>query len=63
MTETTETETTAKPRPKGDKRNIPKEIHRLASALSRQLLRMPDNREDGNQESSEGKRTAEGGPA
>ena len=36
MTETTETQATAKPQPKGDKRNIPEEIHRLASALSRE---------------------------
>ena len=36
------TETTAKSQPKGDKRNIPEEIHRLASALSRELMRIPE---------------------
>ena len=42
MTETTETQATAKPQPEGDKRNIPEEIHRLASALSRELMRVAD---------------------
>ena len=34
------TETTAKPQREGDKRNIPEEIHQLASALSRELMRV-----------------------
>lgn len=42
------TETTAKPQREGDKRNIPEEIHRLASALSRELMRVAKPKRGGN---------------
>ena len=45
MAESTQEEdamTETEPRPRGDKENIPEELHRRASAMARKLMNMPE---------------------